>query len=261
MPEEVVNGTAAEHSIPLILANHGGGDDPVQAVDNLGLTTIAGRERVAIVAPRYASDVPGSSVMSPSPYDTNSRSLPALVRYMLETYPQLDPSRVYVTGYSMGGSATIQAVAAAPGLFAAAMPMAAATPKMTESYIPTEEEAASFSKWDIPIMFCTSSFDLPACINQAAGTLGNSYMEHINRFLSYNEMNQIEFDFNAYPLVGFEADRVVKILLNNEYSNTTWYLNSKDGVPMVAVSFTEFLPHGLYPEYGNLFWNYVGPAE
>ena len=31
--------------------------------------------------------------------------LPRLVTYMLETYPELDPSRVYVTGYSGGAGA------------------------------------------------------------------------------------------------------------------------------------------------------------
>ena len=257
LPEEALDGTAAEHSIPLILANHGGGDDPVQAVDELGLLTLACQERLAIVASRHASDIPGSSVFSPSPYDTNSESLPALVRYMLETYPALDPSRVYVTGYSMGGSSTIQAAAAAPELFAAAVPMAAATPTMTSSYVPTEEEAANFANWDLPILFLTSSFDLPACINQTANTLGESYQEHINRFLGFNEMPTVDYDFEVYPFVGFDADRIVTVTLNGEYENTTWYIENADGAPMVGVTFTEFLPHGLYPEYGNLFWNYV----
>lgn len=257
LPQEVLDGTAASHSIPLILANHGGGDDPVQAVDETGLLTLAGKERFAIVAPRYASDVAGSSVFSPSPYDTNGQALPALVKYMLEQYPQLDPSRVYVTGYSMGGSATIEAISSAPTLFAAAVPMAAATPTMTSSYVPTDAQAAQFTSCDLPILFTTSSFDLPAAMNQAAGTHGDSYLEHINRFLGFNEMKTYTYDFNAYPLVGFPADRIVKTKLNGEYNNTTWYLNNDAGIPMVGVSFTEFLPHGLYPEYGKLAWNFM----
>ena len=257
LPEEVLDGTAAEHSVPLVLACHGGGDDPVQAVDNLGLTVLAGDKRLAIVAPRHASDIPGSGVTSPSPYDIQGKAFAELVRYMLDTYPALDPSRVYVTGYSMGGSSTVEVVAGSPELFAAAVPMAAATPSTTDSYIPTEEEAANFANWDIPILFTTSSFDLSAGVNQADGTLGRSYLEHINRFLGFNEMQQVEYDFEKYPFVGFEADEKVTKTLNNEYRNTTWYLSREDGAPMVGVSFTEFLPHGLYPEYANLFWDYV----
>ena len=257
LPEEVLNGTAPAHSIPLVLASHGGGDDPVQAVDEMGLLTLAGDKRLAIVAPRHASDVPGSGVTSPSPYDIQGEAFPELVRYMLETYPALDPSRVYATGYSMGGSSTVEVIAKAPELFAAAVPMAAATPSTTDSYIPTEEEAANFANWDIPVLFTTSSFDLSAGVNQAAGTLGRSYLEHINRFLGFNEMQQYEYDFVKFPFVGFEADRKITKTLNNEYQNTTWLLCREDGAPMVGVSFTEFLPHGLYPEYGNLFWDYV----
>ena len=257
LPEEVLNNTAPEHTIPLVLACHGGGDDPVQAVDEMGLLVVAGDERLAIVAPRHASDVPGSGVTSPSPYDIQGEAFPELVRYMLETYPALDPSRVYVTGYSMGGSSTVEVIAAAPELFAAAVPMAAATPSTTDSYIPTEEEAANFANWDIPILFTTSSFDLSAGVNQAEGTLGRSYLEHINRFLGFNEMPQYEYDFEKYPFVGFEADQKIIKTLNNEYQNTTWFLKNDAGVPMVGVSFTEFLPHGLYPEYGYIFWDYV----
>ena len=257
LPEEVLNGTAAEHSIPLVLACHGGGDDPVQAVDNLGLTVLAGDERLAIVAPRHASDVPGSGVTSPSPYDIQGEAFPELVRYMLETYPALDPSRVYVTGYSMGGSSTVEVVAGAPELFAAAVPMAAATPSTTDSYVPTEEEAANFANWDIPILFTTSSFDLSAGVNQTDNTLGRSYLEHINRFLGFNELPTVEYDFVTYPFVGFEADYKVTKVLNNEYKNTTWFICREDGAPMVGASFTEFLPHGLYPEYAGIFWDFV----
>ena len=67
----------------------------------------------------------------------------------------------------------------------------------------------------------------------------------------------MEYDFAAYPFVGFQADYKVTKVLNNEYKNTTWYITREDGAPMVGASFTEFLPHGLYPEYANIFWDFV----
>ena len=256
LPEEVLDGTAAEHSIPLILSNHGGGDDPVQATDELGLITLAGKERLAIVAPRYATDVPGAGIFGASPFDVNGKALPALVRYMLETYPALDPSRVYVTGYSMGGAATVEAVECAPELFAAAVPMAAGTP--WGLHVPTEEEIAAFDNLDVAIMFTTSQFDLDGAYNQAEGILGQGYQDAINLFAQFNGLGSIEYDFEAYPTVGFKTDKIVKKLLNDEYENITWYKNNEAGAPVLAVSFTELLPHGLHPDYGmDLFWNYV----
>lgn len=256
LPEEVLSGAAKEHSIPLILSNHGGGDDPVQATDELGLITLAGRERLAIVAPRYATDVPGAGIFGASPFDVNGKALPALVRYMLETYPALDPSRVYVTGYSMGGAATVEAVECAPELFAAAVPMAAGTP--WGLHVPTEEEIAAFDKLDVAVMFTTSQFDLDGAYNQAEEILGQGYQDAINLFSQFNGLGAVSYDFEAYPTVGFETDKIVVKLLNDEYENVTWYRNNEAGAPVLAVSFTELLPHGLHPDYGmDLFWNYV----
>lgn len=256
LPEEVLNGTAKEHSIPLILSNHGGGDDPVQATDELGLITLAGKERLAIVAARYATDVPGGGIFGASPFDVNGKALPALVRYMLETYPALDPARVYVTGYSMGGAATVEAVECAPELFAAAVPMAAGTP--WGLHVPTEEEIAAFDKLDVAVMFTTSQFDLDGAYNQAAGILGQGYQDAINLFSQFNGLGAIEYDFDTYPTVGFKTDKIVSKLLNDEYENVTWYKNNEAGAPVLAVSFTELLPHGLHPDYGmDIAWNYM----
>lgn len=80
----------------------------------------------------------------------------------------------------------------------------------------------------------------------------------ISLFLGYNGMKQMDaFDFNAYPVAGFKADRVENIKLNNEYKNTSWYINNADGVPMIALSVTEGLVHALYPEYGKIMWNFA----
>lgn len=254
LPAEVLDGTAKEHSIPLILCNHGGGDDPVQATDELGMISLAGSERIALVAPRYASDTT-ASIFDGSPFDVNGQTLPALVKYMLETYPALDPSRVYATGYSMGGAATVEAVEWMPQLFAATVPMAAGTP--WGIYAPTEEQSAVFNNVDVAMMFTTSEFDLDGAFDHTANTLGVGYQECIARFAKFNELGTLTYDFDTYPLVGFEADKIVVQSLNDEYENTTWYKNNDAGVPMLAVSYTELLPHGLHPSYGTIAWNFM----
>ena len=200
--------------------------------------------------------MPGAGIFGPSPFDVNGKALPALVRYMLETYPALDPGRVYVTGYSMGGAATVEAVECAPELFAAAVPMAAGTP--WGLHVPTEEEIAAFEKVDVAVMFTTSQYDLDGAYNQAEGILGQGYQDAISLFSGFNGLGKIEYDFEKYPTVGFKTDRIVTKLLNDEYENRTWYKNNEAGAPVLAVSFTELLPHGLHPDYGmDLAWNYM----
>ena len=240
LPEEVLKNTAPAGTVPLILANHGGGDDPRQFVEEIGLLPLAGTERFAIVAPEH-QNIGGLL----------SDALPELVAYMLETYPALDPSRVYVTGYSMGGAATLRAVNGKPSIFAAAVPMAAAP------YTGTPEQVAQFQKAHLPVMFTTSSFDLGGAFDQARGIIAVGYQTQLNLFLEYNAMEPIpEYDFETYPVNGFKADRMVRVRLNGEYDSYRWYLNNADGIPMVALSYTMNLQHALYPEYGKIAWEF-----
>ena len=240
LPEEVLKNTAPAGTVPLILANHGGGDDPRQFVEEIGLLPLAGAERFAIVAPEHQS-IAGLL----------SDALPELVKYMLKTYPALDSSRVYVTGYSMGGAATLRAINGNPSIFAAAVPMAAAP------YTGTPEQVARLQKAHLPVMFTTSSFDLGGAFDQVNGRIAVGYQTQLNLFLGYNGMKRIDaYDFKTYPVNGFKADRMVRVRLNGEYDSYRWYLNDADGVPMVALSYTMNLQHALYPEYGKIAWEF-----
>ena len=249
LPEEVKNNTAPKHSVPLVLANHGGGDDPLQYLDEIGMLALAGEKRIAVVAP-FHSNV------------TNllSEVLPKLVRYMLDTYPALDPSRVYGTGYSMGGRATMAGLSGNAGVFAAAVPQGAVT------YLATEDKAKQYTHTDIPILFTTSTYDfhmdeaaLTLRLNYYFGmkTITFDYTTLINQYLGYNGMNPVRFDFAAFPMSGFRGDAYERVMLNNEYASHTWTIHNGDGVPMVGLNVTEFLPHGLYQEYAGIFWNFA----
>jgi poly(3-hydroxybutyrate) depolymerase len=210
-------------------------------VDEIGLLTLAGSERFAMVAPDH-QNVAGLL----------SDVLPKLVRYMLKTYPALDASRVYVTGYSMGGAATLRAINGDPSVFAAAIPMAAA------GYTGTPEQVAQFRKFRLPVIFTTSAFDLAGAFDPANGNIAVGYQTQLNLFLGYNGMKKIEpYDFKAYPVNGFKADRIERTKLNGEYDNYRWYINDADGVPMVALAYTENLVHALYPDYAKVGWDFA----
>jgi hypothetical protein len=70
-------------------------------------------------------------------------------------------------------------------------------------------------------------------------------------------MNQVSYDFRAHPKCGFQGDAWSETLLNNEHKNFIWYLNNKQGVPMVALNYTEDLIHALYPHYAKMAWDYL----
>ena len=242
IPQEVLDGEAKEHSVPLILALHGGSDDPRGFVDENGWLALAGEERFIMVAPEkdYLTDTP-----------VLGDALGALVTYMLEAYPAIDPSRVYATGYSKGGAASIAVGVEHPELIAAIAAMAPA------DYTPAPEDEAKFETLDMPYMFTTSSVDKEKNVSWTDGSLQARPQAMINNFLRYNEMEEIEYDFEAYPIVGFQEDAFFQDMLNNEHERLMWYKNNDEGVPMLAICFTRDLVHALYPPYAQIGWDYL----
>ena len=129
LPKEVLDNTAPAHSVPLVLALHGTQDDPLMFMDEIGWLGVAGEYNLAVIAPFTEGQVitngPGNESTSYTTMDGTMKTvLPRLVSYMLETYPALDPARVYVSGYSMGGGSTYRAVYGGREMFAACAPQA-----------------------------------------------------------------------------------------------------------------------------------------
>ena len=252
VPEEVKNGTAPDHSVPMWLMLHGGGDDPLQFLDEMGFMVLAGQERFAMIAPIHGSM-----------FTVGQDVMPAVVEYFLNKYPSLDPTRVYVTGYSMGGGATLHAINGNAKIFAAAAPNAAAI-------FNTEDETVITDDVNMPILFTTATYDFCGYggVSGFAATpvaddpydpehINKSYQDRINAYMTLNGLENIVYDFESYPMSGFRADEYYEEFLNNEYMNRTWLVYNEDDIPMVGLNITDFLPHGLYQEFGPICWDYV----
>lgn len=241
LPQEVLDGTAPAGSVPLILCNHGGGDDARVFVDEFGLIELSEKERVALVAPDHQTV---GSVRGPA--------LTAVAKYMLEKYPALDASRVYMTGYSMGGGATYLAAYHEPTLFAAIAPFAGSATPMPE------ENAANFDGVELPTILSISAFD-PAGRRLAAleGNLNEAEQGMVSTWAGINGKKLPAFDFEKYPLFGQKADRTVTDTINDEFARTTWYFNNEKGEPRFAFIYMEDMVHALYPEYADMLWDFV----
>ncbi len=249
IPEEIVNGTAKPGTIPMILTLHGGGDDPRQYVDGQGYLELAGAERLVLVSPDKAAlhttDANGNTILS--------QVLPELVKYMLQTYPAIDASRVYVTGYSMGSLATFEAIFGDPSLFAAAFPQAGIA-----GIAPTEAQAANYKNVDLPIMISTSEYDSPKNVDPVTKGIVEEFHNLINTCLTFNEMENIPAaDFDAYPRSGFKADVYASSVVNGDYAKHSWTFLNDEGVPMVGLTYMDDMIHCLYPQYANVVWDFV----
>lgn len=244
LPQSVLHNTAPKHSVPLMLANHGGGDDPLMFLDETGILLTAGQQQFAIVAGMHS----GLTFIGG---DLVGEALSRLVQYMLDKYPALDPQRVYVTGYSMGGMATYNVIAAHPELYAAAAPMA-----MPFWGIP-EDKVERCRQYEMPILLITSTYDfagwdaVPNHISDGAQLLFQTYC-------GINGMTVPEtFDFAKYPFIGQPSDSMKITTINGEWRNFEWFLRGREGYPMMGLNVTEYLQHSLWPGYGDIAWNFL----
>ncbi len=249
VPDEVLDNTAAPGTIPLLLAIHGGGDDARQYVDNQGWLNVAGEERIAIIAPDYTD----MNNFSDEGRATLMQAFPALVHYMLEKYPALDASRVYVNGYSMGALGTTQAMYGDPSTFAAAFPQAGAM-----NTRPREEQFETFKTVKLPICGSTSEYDLYVNVDTVTHNLVEGFYGFVYDIVKLNEVGEIPEvgDFDTYPMVGFDADIVGSKVINGEYTDHYWYFVDDNGVPMVGFHYFDGAVHNLYPEYARVCWDF-----
>lgn len=127
---------AAGKKLPLVLFLHGAGERGTNNVSQLkhGVSALLqhgakANDPAVLLAPQCPSgmqwvNVPWSapSHTMPEQPSVSMRLALALLREKLATLP-IDPDRVYVTGVSMGGYGTWDAIQREPALFAAALPI------------------------------------------------------------------------------------------------------------------------------------------
>ena len=242
LPQAVLHNTAPARSVPLLLANHGGGDDHLMFLDETGLLLTAGEQGFAIVAPMHS----GITTIA-------GEAFPRLVKYMLDTYPALDPERVWVTGYSMGGWATYHCMNHHPEVFAAAAPMAM---PLRPTDLPEGVEKL-YEKLVLPTMLISSTYDFAAwdAENNHLNEGGNLCLQTYGRF---NGIAPVEaFDYEAYPVIGRPFDSFRLTTVNGEWRNGEWLVRNAAGVPMLGLNVTEYLQHSLWPGYGDIVYNFV----
>ncbi len=258
IPEDVIDGTAAEASVPVIIALHGTGDDPLMFADEIGCLEVAGREHCAVIAPFCEEIVishEGAKVTMGVPVYEGilDKVMPLLLDRVMSQYPALDPARVYVLGYSMGGGSVYRAMYGCMEKIAAAVPMAGMHPDM--AYFSTPEQDAAMAAIGFPVMELTSTFDLG--FDRAANRLNDNTMGVYRKYAAINGLElPEEYDLEAYPYFGLPYDEFSVTTLMGEFRTFKWLANNADGIPVMGMSCTENLSHSLYPLYSELAWDF-----
>ena len=108
----------------------------------------------------------------------------------------------------------------------------------------------------MPAMILTSTFDLG--FNQEEGRLTDNTLKQLRNFARVNRIQLADVrDFSANPMIGYPADRMDVTTLAGEWRNFLWSFKNDKGIPILSMSCTENLTHALYPNYGEIAWNFM----
>ena len=173
LPMAFVNGTSGDKLYPLLFVLHGSGN-PIYLAESYGYTSIAAREEVIVIIPE----------------DENADNIERLLNYAYENYP-VDPSRVYMVGYSLGGFMSSRRAIRWPEKFAAVGigGMLFANGHMgdhTQNGLIwkgediTVDMAERAAKYRIPVCHCFGEYEVLGLIPVTRNEPVNGWAEHLS---------------------------------------------------------------------------------
>lgn len=225
-----------DEAVPLLIVLHGMSDDPLYTVNCCGWAEIAAAEGFIIIAPDY----PGNQGTE----QENIDFIRSVVDYAKETY-NIDASRVYATGFSMGGFSSSLVGQACPDLFAAIAPM-----------------GATGISWD-----SDTSYDLPVCnIVGNADENNVTYAEDgspmltgikpnsTQSMLAMNELTDVAADYAAYGEWGYVGDRTYTVQAKGQTYTVMDFDKEGYSGPLVQLISFENAGHACSDYMGTMAW-------
>lgn len=200
-------------AVPLVIGLHGMNGDPLEFPLTTGWAQKAAEEGVILVAP--------NNILT-SNMELFVETTIAVIEYMVANY-NIDTTRIYLTGFSMGGMASAEVGKTYPELFAAIAPMGS----VGGNYVAGLDEAAC----DLPVLMIQGSADMsmglpPFGVGEKAAAVRQNFT--MNEVLSKEQAANP--DYGTYKYWGYKPgssktvtdkgmDWVIDSFWNGTYSN------------------------------------------
>lgn len=224
---------------PLVLDLHGRGDHEIYEAESNGWIEVAGEEKVIVVAP----------------FDTSTTAVVNLLNEIEDKYP-VDPSRIYMTGYSAGGRATWAVSSLIPERFAAIAPMSSPGSTVDPGF------AGKAATVDLPTFFSAATNERDAVqLPNANFPVKQVKVSNLNALTTYMNVNEITppggYDFTAHGIFGFPTEAPLDYVTRWDFVITAGTLSDEAGVPMMQIATGQNLDHTHYMDYAPIAWDYM----
>lgn len=185
--EYVPNAVLADTSkkVPLVLVLHGSGDHPKFEAESQGWVNLAAQENLIVVSLRHQELTP----------ETEADDFKVLLDYIQAKYP-IDQSKIYITGFSMGGMASGRMIDKYMALFSGVCFMHSQYGKFggDVSFDIVEPMKANADKIDLPMYYTTGTKDTTFNAKGIQNTiLQFSYLNNMSVAIDDSNLKQLNF--------------------------------------------------------------------
>lgn len=264
-----------EEKVPLVFYFHGVNCVPLYGAEQSGFHDIADQENFIVVYPAPAMYKAWNIYNDPSlPSDFDF--VMALIDHMKQVHP-IDETRIYATGFSMGGMMTHAITAAYPEVFAAAAPCNAfdfayfknprqvyagvvkgADPGMlseTSTQKRMADEKRAKSDYRMP-MFQNAGFnDSTICLWPTTAETQDVRMQTIARWLDINNCGSLNLDANT--LTGLGADESFYDDAGERFFHQRWHSNDAGSPVLYELMIAKRMPHAIDLAQTRYAWNFI----
>ena len=230
-----------DEAVPVVILLHGFSEDPLCPAATCGWADMAAQEGFILVAPDYVNDIMSTGIAVDC--------VMAIVNQTLETY-NIDRSRVYLTGFSMGGMNTFFTSYANTEIFAAVAPMA--------GFPVLGEFETKADGYDLPTFFLTGLADDKNVAKDEAGNVAVTAMggNVAAAALAFNGISVGEADYSINPWGYTPDDSGTQVHQNMNYFVSDFYADEYTN-PMVRLVGVENTGHACSNVYASLAWDYI----
>jgi poly(3-hydroxybutyrate) depolymerase len=251
-------------SVPLIVNLHGNQNDPRLQGDSTGWPELAAKENFIMVAPEWQDKEVNF-------FGCDGLGEEGVMNLIKDKYPQIDPSRIYLTGLSIGGAESFLLGAKYSDVFAAVGIVAGVNVFAEE----VAEISENYTGGEVPLLYICGDHDFFQMIPvDGSSQYGTQYLygdqvwdedENTHIFSSLQayqkinglEVTEMDMSKNEYYGIGLDNQQWTKLGDKDMYTGT---LSNENGVVMELAAVKD-LAHWNYKPEAEYIWNFFKNYE
>lgn len=254
-------------SVPLIVNLHGNQNDPRLQGDSTGWPELAAKENFIMVAPEWQD----KEVNFFGCDGLGEEGVMNLIKDLKVKYPQIDPSRIYLTGLSIGGAESFLLGAKYSDVFAAVGIVSGVNVFAEE----VAEISENYTGGEVPLLYICGDHDFFQMIPvDGSSQYGTQYLygdqvwdedENTHIFSSLQayqkinglEVTEMDMSKNEYYGIGLDNQQWTQLGDKDMYTGT---LSNENGVVMELAAVKD-LAHWNYKPEAEYIWNFFKNYE